>query len=74
MQVAKPICMIVLLSVSLSLFSSWTTTADNQVMGELQFSATDIEKDSGAWIDGQYVGYMGGTEGEQENPSSARTS
>jgi hypothetical protein len=31
----------------------------NQVMGELQFDgATKIEKDSGVWIDEQYVGYL----------------
>ena len=29
----------------------------NQVMGELQFSgATKVERESGVWIDGQYVG------------------
>ena len=31
----------------------------NQVMGELQFSgATKVERESGVWIDGQYVGYV----------------
>jgi PEGA domain len=31
----------------------------NQVMGELQFSGvTKVEKNSGVWIDGQYVGYL----------------
>ena len=33
--------------------------ADNQVMGEVQFEgATKVERDSGVWIDGQYVGYL----------------
>jgi hypothetical protein len=32
---------------------------DNKVMAEVQFQAkTDIEKDSGVWIDGEYVGYV----------------
>jgi hypothetical protein len=31
----------------------------NQVMGEVQFSgASKVEKQSGVWIDGQYVGYL----------------
>lgn len=40
---------------------AWAVTsyADNQVMGELQFEAAHkAEKDSGVWIDGQYVGYL----------------
>jgi hypothetical protein len=33
--------------------------AQNQVMGEIQFEGkSKIEKDSGVWIDGQYVGYL----------------
>jgi len=33
--------------------------ADNQVMGEVQFEAAHkAERDSGVWIDGQYVGYL----------------
>ena len=35
------------------------TRAQNQVMGELKLSGpTKIEKSSGVWIDGQYVGYL----------------
>ena len=34
--------------------------AQNQVLGEVQFvSKTKVEKTSGVWIDGQYVGYVG---------------
>ncbi|PYV69252.1 MAG: hypothetical protein DMG96_34475 [Acidobacteria bacterium] len=34
--------------------------AQNQVLGEVQFvSKTKVEKMSGVWIDGQYVGYVG---------------
>jgi hypothetical protein len=33
--------------------------AQNQVMGEIDFhGATKVEKSSGVWIDGQYVGYL----------------
>jgi hypothetical protein len=33
--------------------------ADNPVMGEIQFEGkSKIEKTSGVWIDGQYVGYL----------------
>ena len=34
--------------------------AQNQVLGEVQFvSKTKMEKTSGVWVDGQYVGYVG---------------
>jgi PEGA domain-containing protein len=33
--------------------------ADNRVMGEVRFEGTHkAERDSGVWIDGQYVGYL----------------
>ena len=33
--------------------------AENQVMGEIQFEGqTKVEKTSGVWVDGQYVGYL----------------
>jgi PEGA domain len=33
--------------------------AENQVMGEIQFEGkSHVEKTSGVWIDGQYVGYL----------------
>ena len=33
--------------------------AANQVMGEVRFEgASKVERDSGVWIDGQYVGYL----------------
>jgi hypothetical protein len=36
-----------------------TVTAQNQVMGELDFEGkTKVERDSGVWIDGNYVGYL----------------
>jgi len=39
----------------------------NQVMGRLQFVAkTDVDKKSGVWIDGQYVGYVDELKGNKE--------
>ena len=36
-----------------------TICAENQVMGEIQFEGkSHVEKTSGVWIDGQYVGYL----------------
>jgi len=41
--------------------------AQNQVMGELKFSGpTKIEKRSGVWIDGQYVGYLKELKGDKK--------
>lgn len=49
-----------LLSVLLALFAILPTLrAQNQVMGELQFEGvTKVDKTSGVWVDGQYVGYL----------------
>src|SRR3989449_10849756 len=49
------------LSLLLSLLVlSIASYAQNQVLGEVQFvSKTKLEKTSGVWIDGQYVGYVG---------------
>jgi hypothetical protein len=36
-----------------------TTYAENAVMGEIQFEGkSHVEKTSGVWVDGQYVGYL----------------
>jgi hypothetical protein len=38
---------------------SRTMNAQNQVVGELEFEGkTKLERDSGVWIDGNYVGYL----------------
>jgi hypothetical protein len=40
-------------------FSPAGSYAENRVMGEVQFEGvTKVERDSGVWIDGQYVGYL----------------
>ncbi len=45
----------------------FTQAQQNQVMGELKFSgATKIEKGSGVWIDGQYVGYLKELKGDKK--------
>jgi hypothetical protein len=44
-----------------------TRAQDNKVMGEVQFSGvTKVEKSSGVWIDGQYVGYLNELKGDKK--------
>jgi hypothetical protein len=41
--------------------------ADNRVMGEVQFEgASKAERDSGVWIDGQYLGYLKELKGDKK--------
>jgi len=48
-----------LLIISLVLLFPPAIHADNQVMGEIQFEGkSKVEKTSGVWVDGQYVGYL----------------
>ncbi len=55
---ARAACSIFVLML-LTLGSTKTVTAQNDVMGELQFEGkTKVERDSGVWIDGNYVGYL----------------
>jgi hypothetical protein len=43
------------------------SSADNRVMGEVQFDgASKWERDSGVWIDGQYVGYLKELKGDKK--------
>jgi hypothetical protein len=45
----------------------FTRAQQNQVMGEVKFSGpTKIEKSSGVWIDGQYVGYLKELKGDKK--------
>jgi hypothetical protein len=69
MFATKPIrfLMVTLGLASLSFVPSSARAAQNQVMGELQFSgATKVERDSGVWIDGQYVGYLKELKGDKK--------
>ena len=48
-----------LAAAAILLLSATASYADNKVLGELQFEASHkAERDSGVWIDGQYVGYL----------------
>ena len=39
----------------------------NKVMGEVEFiGANDVEKHSGVWVDGQYVGYLSELKGDRK--------
>src|SRR5438093_10312880 len=41
------------------LHNSTVLYAENQVLGEIRFEGVSkVEKTSGVWIDGQYVGYL----------------
>ena len=64
----KPIrFLIVSLMLALFFASSSARAQQNQVMGELQFSGTTkIERNSGVWVDGQYVGYLKESKGDKK--------
>jgi len=58
---------LITLGVALLLGAPDFTRAQNHVMGELKFSGpTKIEKSSGVWIDGQYVGYLKELKGDKK--------
>lgn len=41
--------------------------SENKVMGEIQFEGkSKVEKSSGVWVDGQYVGYLGELKGTKQ--------
>jgi hypothetical protein len=51
--------LLVLFIVSASLLISPAMYAENQVMGEIQLEGkSHVEKTSGVWVDGEYVGYL----------------
>src|SRR5947208_7184299 len=54
----KKSCSIILWFCSL-LFLSTSLYAANDILGEIEFvGASKVEKTSGVWIDGEYVGYL----------------
>lgn len=56
MRIRKRSCALVLVCLSIFVEASY---AGNDVLGELQLeAATKVEKTSGVWIDGQYLGYL----------------
>jgi hypothetical protein len=55
------------LGVGLLLMTPALTKAQKgQIMGELQFSGNKTVKDSGVWVDGQYVGYVKELKGDNK--------
>jgi hypothetical protein len=59
--------LIPLVAVLVLFFSAANSYADNRVMGEVQFEGlTKVERDSGVWIDGQYVGYLKELKGDKK--------
>ena len=56
MRIRKRSCALVLACLSVFIQASY---AGNDVLGELELeAATKVEKTSGVWIDGQYLGYL----------------
>jgi PEGA domain len=57
---------LVVTALILLLFAA-SSHADNRVMGEVQFEGvTKADRDSGVWIDGQYVGYLKELKGDKK--------
>jgi len=53
------------LSLFITIANCWAQ--ENKVMGELRFEgATKVEKDSGVWIDGNYVGFLKELHGDKK--------
>jgi hypothetical protein len=56
MQFARFRCGLLLLCLALFVTSVF---ADNKVLGEIELEgASKVERDSGVWVDGQYLGYL----------------
>jgi hypothetical protein len=52
---------------SLLLLAAPARPQNNEVLGEIQFAgATKVEKTSGVWVDGQYVGYLDELKGDKK--------
>ena len=62
-----PVVTVAVVMALILLLSAADSYADNQVMGEVQFKgASGVERDSGVWIDGQYVGYLKELKGDKK--------
>lgn len=66
----RPFCLwrlVPVVAALIFLFSVQFSYADNRVMGEVQFEgAGKVERDSGVWIDGQYLGYLKELKGDKK--------
>ena len=59
--------LVAVLAALILLLSAAESYADNRVMGEVQFEgASKVERDSGVWIDGQYLGYLKELKGDKK--------
>jgi hypothetical protein len=55
----SPLTMVLFASLCFMGIVAQASTQGNKVMGEVQFEgATKVERDSGVWIDGGYLGYL----------------
>jgi PEGA domain len=51
----------------LILLATTVFASDNKILGELDLhGATKVEKDSGVWVDGQYLGYLKELKGDKK--------
>jgi hypothetical protein len=67
MFTAKPLYLLAVAVMLASLLAPGGMLSQGQVMGEVQFSgATKVERNSGVWIDGQYVGYLRELKGDKK--------
>jgi len=58
---------------SVFLHDSELTAQDSKVLGEVAFQGdTSVDRDSGVWIDGEYVGYVKELKGHKKGPASSR--
>jgi hypothetical protein len=58
------LCVVLLVSAGLLIPAAY---AENQVLGEIQFEGkSKVEKTSGVWVDGQYVGYLDELKGSRK--------
>jgi hypothetical protein len=63
----RPAWFLPVAAVLILFFPAADSYADNQVMGEVQFEGvTKVERDSGVWVDGQYVGYLKELKGDKK--------
>src|SRR5882762_3379786 len=59
--------LVAVLAALILLVSAAESYADNRVMGEVHFEgASKVERDSGVWIDGQYLGYLKELKGDKK--------
>ena len=60
-------CVAFLLFAVCAIFQVGSAFADNTVMGSLEFKGkTKVEKTSGVWVDGEYVGYLKELKGSKQ--------